>query len=185
MNTTQATLSLYLTKGSNKLDCYTTIGWKALLMTNTSLLGLFVGCKENKVLRILPCLLRGHRLTKLFWSSNYSPERPFLVDQGREPLLKGTAQYSWPLCTNQCRSQPFHIENIVYLFTKQATLMRRSIVLRLPLQLVFPGQSNSTRRGKPAVWVRTKFCSNFVPWKDNRFFSQAWRLCVKGWLIHF
>jgi hypothetical protein len=31
----------------------------------------------------------------------------------------------------------FFIENIIYLFTKLATLMRRSIVLNLSLQLVF------------------------------------------------
>jgi hypothetical protein len=30
------------------------------------------------------------------------------------------------------------IENIIYFFTQQATLMRRSTVLSLPLQLVFP-----------------------------------------------
>jgi len=34
---------------------------------------------------------------------------------------------------------PFLIENIICVFTKQATLMRRSTVLSLPLQLVFPG----------------------------------------------
>ncbi len=32
----------------------------------------------------------------------------------------------------------FKTENIIYLFTKQATLMRRSIALNFPLQLVFP-----------------------------------------------
>jgi hypothetical protein len=30
------------------------------------------------------------------------------------------------------------IENIIYFLTKQATLMRRTTVLSLPLQLVFP-----------------------------------------------
>jgi hypothetical protein len=31
------------------------------------------------------------------------------------------------------------MENIIYFFTKQATLMRRSTVQILPLKLVFPG----------------------------------------------
>jgi hypothetical protein len=35
-------------------------------------------------------------------------------------------------------SAAFNNENITYFFTKQATLMRRSIVLSLPLQLEFP-----------------------------------------------
>jgi hypothetical protein len=34
----------------------------------------------------------------------------------------------------------FNMANNIYFFTKQATLMRRSTVLSLPLQLVFPGQ---------------------------------------------
>ncbi len=54
----------------------------------------------------------------------------------REPLLKGKAQYSSPPCTS---SAPFDNTNIIHFFTKQATLLRRSIVLSLPLQLVFPG----------------------------------------------
>jgi hypothetical protein len=48
-----------------------------------------------------------------------------------EVLLKGKAQYSWPPCTNLFRSAPFYIENIIYRFTKQATLIRRSTVLNL------------------------------------------------------
>jgi hypothetical protein len=32
----------------------------------------------------------------------------------------------------------FDIENIIYLYIKQATLMRRSIILSLLLQSVFP-----------------------------------------------
>jgi hypothetical protein len=36
------------------------------------------------------------------------------------------------------RSAPFCIANIIYFFPKQATLMRRSNVLSLPLQLEFP-----------------------------------------------
>ncbi len=42
-------------------------------------------------------------------------------------------------CTNKFKSFDFKIANITYFLTKQATLMRRSTVLSLPLQLVFPG----------------------------------------------
>ncbi len=58
-----------------------------------------------------------------------------------EVLLKGKAQYSWAPCTNQFISSPFLIENIVYVFTKQATLMRSLTVLNLSPQLVFPESS--------------------------------------------
>jgi hypothetical protein len=40
----------------------------------------------------------------------------------REVLLKGKAQYSWPPCTNQFRSTPFYIENIINLFYKTSYL---------------------------------------------------------------
>jgi len=49
-----------------------------------------------------------------------------------EPLLKGKAQYSWPPCINQFRLVSFNIANIIYAFTKQGTLVRRSTVLSLP-----------------------------------------------------
>ncbi len=55
-----------------------------------------------------------------------------------EVLPQGNAQYSWPPCTNEFRSAPLYIENSIYLFTKQATLMRRSTVLSLPPQSIFP-----------------------------------------------
>jgi hypothetical protein len=35
----------------------------------------------------------------------------------------------------------FYTENVIFFFTKQTTPMRRSTVLILPLQLVFPGQT--------------------------------------------
>ncbi len=38
--------------------------------------------------------------------------------QGRETLLKGKAQCSWPPRTNYFRSASFEIENIVYFATK-------------------------------------------------------------------
>jgi hypothetical protein len=55
--------------------------------------------------------------------------------QIREPLLKGNAQYSWPLVLTS-------LDKLTLLtLKKQATLMRRSAVLSLPLQLVFLGQT--------------------------------------------
>jgi hypothetical protein len=39
------------------------------------------------------------------------------------------------------RSVSLDIVDIIYLFTKEATLMRRSTVLSLSLQVVFPGFS--------------------------------------------
>jgi hypothetical protein len=47
---------------------------------------------------------------------------------GRELLLQGKAKYNWP--------PVFDITNIISFFTEQATLIRRSIVLSLPLQSV-------------------------------------------------
>ncbi len=41
--------------------------------------------------------------------------------------------------TSLYKTASFSIENVIYLFTKQATLMRRSSVLSHPLQLAFPG----------------------------------------------
>jgi hypothetical protein len=39
-----------------------------------------------------------------------------------EPLLKGKAQYSSPPCPSKLRSAAFDTANIIYFFTKQATL---------------------------------------------------------------
>ncbi len=56
---------------------------------------------------------------------------------GREVLQRGKAQYSWPPSINQFSTAHFYIENIISLFTKQATSMRRLTVLSIPPQLVF------------------------------------------------
>ncbi len=64
-----------------------------------------------------------------------------LVPQSREPLLKRKDQYIRPPCTNKFRSAAFENGNNIYYFTKQATLMRRSTVPSLPLQLEFLAQS--------------------------------------------
>jgi hypothetical protein len=58
-------------------------------------------------------------------------------------LLKGKAQYDLLPCINLFNLLIFKIENINRLFTKQANLMKRSTVLSLPLQLVFPGLIHS------------------------------------------
>ncbi len=55
----------------------------------------------------------------------------FEVGFGKEPLLKEKAQYNGP------PSAAFDNANIY--FFKQATLMRRSTVPNLPVQLVFTG----------------------------------------------
>jgi hypothetical protein len=43
------------------------------------------------------------------------------------------------LALTSLESAAFGIENIIFLFQKQATLARRPMVLSVPLQLVFPG----------------------------------------------
>jgi hypothetical protein len=46
----------------------------------------------------------------------------------REVLLKGKAKYGWPPCTNQFRSDPFNIENIINLFYKTSYLIEPNSV---------------------------------------------------------
>jgi hypothetical protein len=75
----------------------------------------------------------------------------------RDVLLKGKAQYSWAPCTYYFRSPPFYTKNIVYLFPKQATLMRRSTALSFSPQLVFPAhlhwQSLPQKRLQQQQWL--------------------------------
>ncbi len=55
-----------------------------------------------------------------------------------EVLLKGKAQYGWPPPSLTSLDQlVFHIENIIYLFTKQVTLMWSTTVPSHPPKLVF------------------------------------------------
>jgi hypothetical protein len=72
----------------------------------------------------------------------------------RESLLKGNAQYSRPPCTNQFSSAAFDTENSVYSFARQATLMRRSTVLSLPLQFVWQEQHYSAHLHKESARAR-------------------------------
>jgi hypothetical protein len=55
-----------------------------------------------------------------------------------EPLLKGKTQYWWPPCTNYLDQLLLVLQTLFTFFKKQATLIRRSAVLSLPFQLVFP-----------------------------------------------
>ncbi len=60
-----------------------------------------------------------------------------MISSGKEGSAQLTSLYQ-PVSVSY-----FYNENIIYLFTKQATLMRRSTVLSHPLQLVFPNFINS------------------------------------------
>jgi hypothetical protein len=55
------------------------------------------------------------------------------VSTAREPLLKGKAKDS----SIKFRLVAFEDINIIYIFTKQAYLVRKSTHMILPLQLVF------------------------------------------------
>ncbi len=57
-----------------------------------------------------------------------------------EPLLKWKAQYIRPPFDNSFRSTVLDSANIVFFFTKPAILIRRSTVLSIPFQLVFPAE---------------------------------------------
>jgi len=59
----------------------------------------------------------------------------------REPLPKKKAQCSRPPYTNRSDQLLFILKILFTFVTKQATLMRRSSVLNLPLKLVFPAVS--------------------------------------------
>ena len=45
-----------------------------------------------------------------------------MYNVSNEVLLKEKVQYGWPPCTNQFRSAPFYIENIIHLFYKTSYL---------------------------------------------------------------
>ncbi len=75
-----------------------------------------------------------------FWSCCRTKEH--YNASSRKVSLKGKAPYSWPPWNDKFRSGPFYIENLIYFFTKQLTLLRRSILLSLPSKLVFPAFKN-------------------------------------------
>jgi hypothetical protein len=52
--------------------------------------------------------------------------------------MKGMAQYSSPPCTERSRLASINNVYSICIITNQAKLMRRSSVLNLPFQLVFP-----------------------------------------------
>ncbi len=49
-----------------------------------------------------------------FFGAKLTAPVTFDYRRSREVLLKGTAQYSWPPCTNQFRTALFNNENIIY-----------------------------------------------------------------------
>ncbi len=55
----------------------------------------------------------------------------------------GKAQYSWPPCTDSLEQELFILITL-FTFSKLASLMRRSTVPSLPLQLVFPGVTENS-----------------------------------------
>ncbi len=83
------------------------------------------------ILFVLKLTLKFFPCHQLIWKKMYA--------SSGNPCWNGKAQYSWPPSPDKLRSAAFDNANIVYFFTKQATIMRRSTVLSLPLQIVFPG----------------------------------------------
>jgi hypothetical protein len=61
--------------------------------------------------------------------------------------------YGWLPSTNSFRSIASYIENIIYFVTKQATLIRRATVLRIPFQQGFPEQVYRWHNLKYAIIV--------------------------------
>ncbi len=70
-----------------------------------------------------------------------SPTKKYFVYESRDISLKGQAQYNIPSCTNQFRPAAFDNANIINYFIKTANLIRRSTVLSLSLQSVFPDKN--------------------------------------------
>ncbi len=70
--------------------------------------------------------LFGHSEKSFIW---LIPDNRNSISLSRESSLKGKDQYNAPPCTNQFRSAAFSAAKIFFLFTKQAMLKRRSVVL--------------------------------------------------------
>ncbi len=87
--------------------------------------------------------------------SNLFSDKLF-ISSTREVLLKGKAQYSWPPCTKWFNQLLFILQILFTFFTKQATLMRRSTVLSLPPQLVFPASAFITTHFYPSLMFAGK-----------------------------
>ena len=86
----------------------------------------------------------------------------------------------------------FPVANIIYSFTKQANLMRRSTVLSLPLLLVFPGliyvsfltKFKEVERGRNTnKRILKKMQKNTLTWhlnkKRKRYFWENQNVCQK------
>jgi hypothetical protein len=95
-----------------------------------------------------------------------------------EVLLSGKTQYSWPPCPNFGSAQ-FYIKSFIFhSFTKQATSTRRSTVLSLPFQLVFPALINVNISGSD---ISTKWNYHNISdkWRLNNWLSAKWRSVFK------
>ncbi len=115
----------------------------------------FLNMYEN-VLRLMKYHCKFHLFLKVkdemlqSWHSHNSliflQSLYYFIPQGciQGMLTKGKFQYSWPPCTYWFRSATFDITNIIYFFTKQATLIRRPTVLSPPLWLVNPAAPYTT-----------------------------------------
>ncbi len=81
----------------------------------------------------------------------------------REPLLRGYSTVDLLVLTTLC--QLFLIlQTLFTYFTKQPTLKRRSSVLSLPLQLVFPVSVNRMHFSSPNSNPGTEY--DWPPWTD-------------------
>jgi hypothetical protein len=98
-----------------------------------------------------------HNLKNIFTLVIYEPGAVIIiwlwqrrVHPSMEVLLKRTL-YGWPPCINSFRLWILKIS----FFTKQATLIRRSIVLSLSPQFLFPDQPNILlcEQGKSLPWI--------------------------------
>jgi hypothetical protein len=84
--------------------------------------------------------------------------------QTSEPLLKGMAKYSWSPCTYSFRSAAFYIIKIIYLFTKQAALMRRSMVLCVQIDRPKKKQTDREKGELTDKWMNGRKDS----WRDSK-----------------
>ncbi len=76
-------------------------------------------------------------------------------------------RYSWPPCTSFFSSAAFELMNIIYFFTEQGSLMRRSSVLSLSLQLEFLGKKY--RQSKHSSLVDKKGKNVFKKWGMSNY----------------
>ncbi len=99
---------------------------------------------------------------------------------GRETLQKGKALYSWPPHTNYFRSAAFENANIIYFLTKQATLMRRSAVLKPSSSVSVPCLRHDCQNGR--WWIQMKTFDNEALLSRCKRGFKWQKMKNKGWL---